>query len=110
MKRKRDLIPRVHFPRLIHFATLAALAFVLAAWSSGALHAATYYINPSTGSDSNPGTQSQPWQTIPHAIASIKTGDTVILDTGIYVSDRRDLHAPQPGCQRGAGVSKSAGD
>ncbi len=43
----------------------------------------TYYVSTS-GNDSNPGTQSQPWQTIQKAANSAMAGDTVIVNTGIY--------------------------
>jgi len=46
--------------------------------------AATYYVDGQSGSDSNPGTQAAPWMTIPHAVASIQAGDTVVIAAGIY--------------------------
>jgi hypothetical protein len=47
------------------------------------LWAATYYV-ANTGSDSNPGTQAQPFQTIAHSAAVAQAGDTVIVENGTY--------------------------
>jgi hypothetical protein len=47
------------------------------------VYSATYYVSKS-GSDSNPGIQSQPWLTITKAASTITAGDIVIIDTGIY--------------------------
>jgi hypothetical protein len=43
----------------------------------------TYYVAP-TGSDSNPGTESQPWQTIQKAADTLVAGDTVYIRAGTY--------------------------
>jgi len=45
--------------------------------------AATYCVAPS-GSDSNPGTEAQPWKTLPKASASVRPGDTVRIRAGEY--------------------------
>ncbi|MBN1484358.1 MAG: hypothetical protein JXA37_06510, partial [Chloroflexia bacterium] len=42
-----------------------------------------YYVAP-TGSDSNPGTQDYPWQTIQKAADTLAAGDTVYIKAGIY--------------------------
>jgi len=42
-----------------------------------------YYVAP-TGSDSNPGTQGNPWQTIQKAADTLTAGDTVYIRTGFY--------------------------
>ena len=42
-----------------------------------------YYVSTS-GSDSNPGTISQPWKTIQHAANSVSAGDTVFVRGGTY--------------------------
>lgn len=44
----------------------------------------THYIDSQTGSDSNPGTQSQPWQTIQKAASTMPEGDTAIVLEGHY--------------------------
>jgi hypothetical protein len=48
---------------------------------------ANYYVSPS-GSDSNPGTQSQPWQTIQKAANTMVAGDTVVVQAGNYAAQR----------------------
>jgi hypothetical protein len=42
-----------------------------------------YYVAP-TGNDSNPGTETQPWQTIQKAANTLTSGDTVYIRAGIY--------------------------
>jgi Protein of unknown function (DUF1565) len=42
-----------------------------------------YYVSTS-GSDSNPGSFSQPWRTIQHAANSVHAGDTVEVEGGTY--------------------------
>lgn len=43
----------------------------------------TYYV-ATTGSDSNPGTATQPWQTIQKAANTMVAGDSVIVNAGTY--------------------------
>jgi formylglycine-generating enzyme required for sulfatase activity len=57
------------------------LVIVLAAFS--ACPAATYYVAPN-GSDSNSGSQAQPWLSLTHAKDSISAGDTVRVAEGYY--------------------------
>ncbi len=42
-----------------------------------------YYVSPG-GSDSNPGTFSQPWQHVQHGIDAMSSGDTLKLKDGVY--------------------------
>jgi parallel beta-helix repeat protein len=42
-----------------------------------------YWVSP-TGSDSNPGSQGAPWQTLQHAADSVVAGDTVDVLAGTY--------------------------
>jgi hypothetical protein len=51
--------------------------------SSEPIPAGARYVSPS-GSDSNPGTQAQPWRTLAKAVASAAPGDTVVLRSGTY--------------------------
>ena len=44
---------------------------------------ATYFVSTS-GNNSSNGSQSAPWQTIQHALDNIVSGDTVIINAGIY--------------------------
>jgi len=45
--------------------------------------AATYYV-ATNGSDSNSGTEAQPWETLQKAAASVQAGDTVRIRAGDY--------------------------
>jgi hypothetical protein len=53
--------------------------------------AATYYLNTSSGSDSNPGTSSAPWRTLTQ-VQSAASGDTIILQS----ADAATYAAPWP--------------
>jgi hypothetical protein len=44
---------------------------------------ATYYVSP-TGSDSAPGTESQPFATVQHGVNQLLAGDTLVLRAGNY--------------------------
>lgn len=48
-----------------------------------AAHASTYYV-AATGSNSNPGTEKQPWQTVAHAVTTMVAGDTTYVRGGTY--------------------------
>jgi len=61
------------------FLTFLVLSQVLWSFASGT----TYYVSP-TGSDSNPGTESQPWKTIQKAAYTLSAGDTVYIKAGTY--------------------------
>jgi parallel beta-helix repeat protein len=43
----------------------------------------TYYVSIN-GSDSNPGTSAEPWQTLQHAADNVSAGDMVIVRAGVY--------------------------
>jgi len=45
--------------------------------------AATYFVAPN-GNNSQEGTEKQPWKTPQHASDSVKPGDTVLIDAGLY--------------------------
>jgi hypothetical protein len=53
---------------------------------SGLAGAANYYVAPSGGSDSNPGTVSQPWATLEKALATAAAGDTVYFRGGTHTA------------------------
>jgi hypothetical protein len=42
-----------------------------------------FYVSPA-GSDTNPGTESQPWRTIQHAAETLQAGETVLIRAGEY--------------------------
>lgn len=50
------------------------------------MSAATYYANPA-GSDSNPGTYTQPFRTVARGIQAATPGDSVVLQDGTYPAD-----------------------
>ena len=51
--------------------------------------AATYYV-ATTGSDSNPGTEANPFQTLNKGVTVLKPGDTLYLRGGIYAESLRN--------------------
>lgn len=63
-------------PIFLNILTLLVLAAMNA-------QAATYYV-ATTGSDSNPGTEAQPFQTIQRGINATQNGDTVLVASGTY--------------------------
>src|SRR5215510_3687893 len=62
---------------------------------SGSAFATTYYV-ATTGTDGNPGTSTQPWATLQHAVQTIAPGDTIIVRAGTYVGCRIE-RSGQPG-------------
>lgn len=60
-----------------------ALATTLDEAETFKLDGAVYYVDPS-GSNSGPGTESQPWRTIQKAADTMVAGDTVYIKTGTY--------------------------
>ncbi len=50
----------------------------------------TYYVSLA-GSDSNPGTLSQPWKTIQKAANAMLAGDTLIVQAGTYTNQRVNI-------------------
>ncbi len=46
--------------------------------------AGTYYV-AKHGSNTNVGSQAQPWQTIQHAVTTVQSGDTILVGTGTYI-------------------------
>ena len=51
------------------------------------INATTYHVSP-TGDDNNPGTETQPWQTLNKTAITLMAGDTAIFEDGTYISDR----------------------
>jgi parallel beta-helix repeat protein len=60
---------------------LFAALFILCAVTS---NATTYYVS-NTGDNENNGSQSDPWETIQHAVGQVHAGDSVIILSGEYV-------------------------
>ncbi len=76
----------------IVYAVLVSLALTLAPVVA-AQTGATYYVS-TTGSNSNPGTISQPWLTIQHAANAVKAGATVYVFGGVY---KESVNFPRSG-------------
>lgn len=55
-----------------------------------------FYVSPN-GSDTNPGTEFQPWQTIQHAAETLQAGQTVLIRAGEYVEWVRPQHSGEEG-------------
>lgn len=55
--------------------------------TSGTGLAATWYVSDTDGSDSDPGTQSQPFATIQQAVDTAGNGDTILVEEGTYIED-----------------------
>jgi len=70
--------------------------FFIALFLSNTSNALVYYVSE-TGSDSNSGSEINPWRTIQHAADGVSAGDTVIVKNGIY----------RPFIIRKAGVSEN---
>src|SRR5690606_19686272 len=51
--------------------------------------AATYYV-ATTGSDSNPGTETSPFRTLNKGVTVLKPGDTLYLRGGVYAESLRN--------------------
>jgi len=68
-----------------HLLSVLLMSLVLAAGGTG--FAATYYV-ATTGLDTNPGTQAQPWLTLQKAVDTIAAGDTIVVMPGTYVGCR----------------------
>jgi len=67
----------------VFFLLLALALFTGGGAGSRAPQAIVYYVSPS-GSDSNPGTLDQPWQTIAYALVKLSPGDLLYLRGGTY--------------------------
>ena len=73
-----------HRPRRRGGSLIAATA-LMSLFFAGAARATTYYVDKTTGSDSNAGTSiSTAWTTIGKANATLKAGDTVYVRAGTY--------------------------
>ena len=66
------MTPKLYLPVLIWLLLLPLTVF-----------ANEYYVSPQ-GSDSNPGTQSEPWQTLQYAVTKTNPGDIVFVEDGVY--------------------------
>lgn len=64
---------------------LAALALLaLVAGCAGPTAVVDYFVDPVSGSDANPGTAGEPYQTLTHALTLAEAGHTIHLASGTY--------------------------
>ena len=73
------------------------------------LIATTYYV-AKTGSDSNPGSQSQPWLTIGKAASTMAAGDKVIVSAGTYAEKVQPANSGTSSARITYEANISAGD
>ena len=70
-------------------------AIIITFWSvvlaSFSLYAETYYV-ATTGNNSNPGTNAQPWLTISYGCSTIAAGDTLYIKDGIYTGSANRIY------------------
>jgi hypothetical protein len=77
---------------------LFALASALIASVSGdPVVSGDYHVNPTTGSDTHPGTAEQPFRTIARAGQSAQPGDVILLRGGTYRETFAPANSGQPG-------------
>jgi hypothetical protein len=104
----RKLLPTARSGGL-SWMSMILFTFVLAtSWlSSEAAHAyvcvQNYYVDGANGKDSNPGSATQPWQTVSHASWNRLAGDCVNVRPGIYVEAPTATIAPGQGASNEKG-------
>src|SRR5262245_1054959 len=76
-------------------ATLATVLLTGGVLSPCIATATTYYV-ATTGSDANPGSQSQPFRTIDRGVSALQAGDTLYIRGGTYNPGRFGKHASVP--------------
>ena len=89
-------MPRIH--RATGILAACVLPWLAAPASGG--ETSTWYVSAKAGSDENPGTRESPWQTIEKAASSIRPGDTVLIEPGVYRAKRFRFRPAGPGPQR----------
>ena len=85
----------MHSKRTLSWAVLGSCLIALMLLPVAA-SAATYYV-AKTGSDSNPGTEAQPWLTIQKAANTLVAGDTVYVKAGTYEEIVRPVNSGTEG-------------
>jgi hypothetical protein len=92
-------------PRRLILQSLTLAIHLLFLAAGGRSDAATYFVDPN-GSDANPGSQAQPWATLPKAAASVQPGDLVRIKAGQYTMKGQSFRragteaAPSPADRR----------
>jgi hypothetical protein len=72
------------YPVVSLWLMLLSTALVFSGAAASPAGGAEYYVDAASGSDGNPGTPQQPWQTIGKGLASVQPGDTVLVRGGLY--------------------------
>ena len=72
------------------------LTYCLLLFVSCSLPATTYYVDTG-GSNSNPGTQSQPWQTVQYGVDQLSPGDSLYVNSGSYFEQVTFNNSGTPG-------------
>lgn len=76
--------------RIVNSHSLAWIVLVFlsfpSVWPQLVSQAATYYVdgNSAVASDSNPGTEAQPWNRLSRATPLLQPGDTLLIKAGTY--------------------------
>jgi len=68
---------------------IISFTLLIAAFVTRTTQATKYYINSTTGDDTNIGNKSQPWKTIQKAANTLVAGDTAYIMAGNYVPAQR---------------------
>ena len=77
--------------RALYFVVLLAVLTL----GSAAAFGATYYV-ATTGNDSWPGSEAEPWATLQKAVDTIAAGDTAIVKPGTYAGCRMRSSGSNP--------------
>jgi hypothetical protein len=62
---------------------LAVISLTLVFWPASRIYAADYYV-AANGSNTNPGTATQPWRNVDYAVDNASPGDTIFVRGGTY--------------------------
>ena len=93
------MTPRSAFRRSRPFSSsMISLLVILAASVAAYAQPGKIYYVATTGSDSNPGSQAEPWLTISHAAKVARAGATVYVMGGVYNEIVNFPHSGTPPC------------
>jgi hypothetical protein len=81
---------------MVHPLTPTTIQSTVYSVAPATLQGSMYFVAP-TGDDSNPGTESQPWQTIQKAAKTLIGGDTVYIRAGTYTEQVTIQNSGIPG-------------
>jgi hypothetical protein len=69
--------------------TILRVTLLTIVFFTNSVRANEYYVNASTGNDTNTGSKNQPWKTIQKAANSVVAGDTVFIMAGTYMPNQK---------------------